>query len=189
MRFEEAQSDEEYVIYASLHLLGEDGTDQGVLTKDGKAIEATANVRSVDDGRVLRLPITFDARGMEGKTVACFVIRELDRRRGLPTQRRNRRRQYGRPLRDGSGKEIGMMGKRRDEMLTDSFDTAEDRMIADLLFYWMNDGSHSIPDDLYIDSFSDAIPRYRRVFREIFERAGHGAHYDMMMGFGANPLG
>lgn len=91
----------------------------------------------------------------------------------------------GEPLRDGSGKEIGMMGKRRDEMLTDSFDTAEDRMIADLLFYWMNDGSHSIPDDLYIDSFSDAIPRYRRGFREIFERAGHGAHYDMMMGVGS----
>ncbi|MBR2682264.1 MAG: VaFE repeat-containing surface-anchored protein, partial [Atopobiaceae bacterium] len=73
LRFEEAQPDEEYVVSASLHLLGEDGADQGVLTRDGKAIEATANVRPVDDGRVLRLPITFDARGMEGKTIACFA--------------------------------------------------------------------------------------------------------------------
>lgn len=79
---------------------------------------------------------------------------------------------------------FGMLGsnKERDGRLVAGFESAEEQMIANSLLYWMNDGSHSIPDDLYIDAYSDAIPRYRRVFHEIFVQSGHGAHYDMMMG-------
>ena len=72
--------------------------------------------------------------------------------------------------------------KKIDDYLVKQFDSAEDQLIARSLLYWVNDGSHSIPDDLFIDQYSDAIPRYRSVFRALFVNSGHGAHYDMMMG-------
>ena len=31
---------------------------------------------------------------------------------------------------------------------------------------WINDGSHSIPDDLHIDSFTDAVPKYHEVLKK-----------------------
>ena len=39
----------------------------------------------------------------------------------------------------------------------------------------------SIPDDLYIDSYTDSIDRYKEIFKEIFIKMDHKAHYDMMM--------
>ena len=62
------------------------------------------------------------------------------------------------------------------------FVSIEEKMIARSLLYWINDGSHSIPDDLFIDSYTDAVPRYKEVFRAIFEKSNHIAHYNMMMG-------
>jgi hypothetical protein len=45
----------------------------------------------------------------------------------------------------------------------------------------VNDGSHFAHDDLY-HSIDDAmVERYLRVFRLIFEKTRHQAHYDMMM--------
>ncbi len=82
---------------------------------------------------------------------------------------------------------FGMLGRRRDERLVEGFDSVEERMVADSLLYWINDGSHSIPDDLFIDSYTDSIPRYKHVFREIFERSGHIEHYNMMMGIEGEP--
>ena len=76
---------------------------------------------------------------------------------------------------------FGMLGKGKDETLLSNFETAEEQMIARSLLFWINDGSHSIPDDLYIDSFTDAVPKYRTVFKEIFRASGHIAHYNMMM--------
>ena len=76
---------------------------------------------------------------------------------------------------------FGMLGADKDETFLANFETAEDQMIAKSLLYWINDGSHSIPDDLHIDSYTDAIPKYRTVFREIFKASGHLAHYNMMM--------
>ncbi len=55
-------------------------------------------------------------------------------------------------------------------------------MICRSLLCWINDGSHSIPDDLFIDSYTDAVPRYKNVFRQIFDKSGNLAHYNMMMG-------
>ena len=46
----------------------------------------------------------------------------------------------------------------------------------------MNDGSHSIPDDLYIDSYSESPDKYRQVFRRVFEVSENIEHYKMMMG-------
>ena len=55
-------------------------------------------------------------------------------------------------------------------------------MIARSLLFWINDGSHSIPDDLHIDSYTDAVPKYYVVFKKIFENSGQLPHYDMIMG-------
>lgn len=77
---------------------------------------------------------------------------------------------------------FGLLGKNRDEYLLCKFNTPEDQMIARSLLYWINDGSHTIPDDLYIDTYTDIIPRYKDVFKAIFEKSGHIAHYNMMMG-------
>lgn len=77
---------------------------------------------------------------------------------------------------------FSMLGKTKDDAIVDSFDTIEEKMICRSLLSWINDGSHSIPDDLYIDSYTDSIDRYKQIFRDIFIRMGHEAHYNMMMG-------
>lgn len=77
---------------------------------------------------------------------------------------------------------FGMLGGRRDDYLVEQFESAEDKMIARSLLYWINDGSHSIPDDLFIDPYTDAIPRYKKVFKDLFEKSNHLPHYNMMMG-------
>jgi wobble nucleotide-excising tRNase len=77
---------------------------------------------------------------------------------------------------------FGILGSKRDDFLVNQFTSAEDKIIARSLLYWINDGSHSIPDDLFIDPYTDAIPRYKTVFRGIFENSQHIAHYNMMMG-------
>lgn len=57
-----------------------------------------------------------------------------------------------------------------------------DRVICKSLFSWLNDGSHSIHDDINIAIDSNTVERNLKIFREIFEKSGHSAHYKMMMG-------
>lgn len=57
-----------------------------------------------------------------------------------------------------------------------------DQQICGSLFSWVNDGSHSFNDDLYISADDAMITRYLDVFRRIFEVTNHLAHYEMMMG-------
>ena len=63
---------------------------------------------------------------------------------------------------------FSILGKNIDDKIIDSFDTTEDKLICRSLISWINDGSHSIPDDLYIDSYTDSIDRYKEIFKEIF---------------------
>ena len=77
---------------------------------------------------------------------------------------------------------FGMLGTKRDDYLVEQFESTEDKMIAKSLLYWINDGSHSIPDDLFIDHYTDAISRYKKVFKDLFEKSNHLPHYNMMMG-------
>jgi len=77
---------------------------------------------------------------------------------------------------------FGMLGSHKDETIEEQFETVEERMICRSLFSWMNDGSHSIPDDLYIDSYSESPDKYRAVFKDVFEKTNHLEHYKMMMG-------
>ena len=68
------------------------------------------------------------------------------------------------------------------EHIIESFDSPEEQTICLSLIYWINDGSHSIPDDLYIDSYTPSTEKYMSVFRQVFEKTGNIAHYNMMMG-------
>lgn len=77
---------------------------------------------------------------------------------------------------------FGMLGNRKYDDIKKKFQTIEEQQICESLFYWINDGSHSIPDDLYIDSYSDSIEKYKTVFKAVFDISGHSAHYNMMMG-------
>ena len=76
---------------------------------------------------------------------------------------------------------FGILGKKVDDTIIDSFNTTEEKIICRSLISWINDGSHSIPDDFYIDSYTDSVERYKQVFKDIFVKMGHEAHYNMMM--------
>ncbi len=56
------------------------------------------------------------------------------------------------------------------------------KLICKSLFSWVNDGSHSALDDLYVSIENSTVENYLKVFRAIFKKAGHIAHYEMMMG-------
>lgn len=58
----------------------------------------------------------------------------------------------------------------------------KERLICKSLFSWVNDGSHSAHDDLYLSIDESVISVYLGVFRKIFERTNHINHYRMMMG-------
>lgn len=57
----------------------------------------------------------------------------------------------------------------------------KEKLICKSLFSWVNDGSHFAHDDLYVSIDSSMVETYLKVFREIFKRSGHLAHYKMMM--------
>lgn len=73
-----------------------------------------------------------------------------------------------------------ILGGYGDEDLIEKF-PEQDREICRSLICWINDGSHCIPDDLYVDSQDDTSERYFKVFKDIFTYTGHEQHYEMMM--------
>lgn len=74
-----------------------------------------------------------------------------------------------------------ILGKFDDKDIVSRFEKIQDQQICLSLLYWINDGSHCIPDDLYISSIDDQAETYLTVFKEIFIKSGHEAHYNMMM--------
>lgn len=62
------------------------------------------------------------------------------------------------------------------------FDTFPEKVICESLLSWVNDGSHCINDDLYIQKNEEDTKIYKKVFKDIFGKAGHLSHYRMMMG-------
>ena len=58
----------------------------------------------------------------------------------------------------------------------------KDKFVCKSLFSWVNDGSHYAHDDLYISIDDINVEMYLKVFRTIFVKTGHLAHYKMMMG-------
>ncbi len=75
-----------------------------------------------------------------------------------------------------------LLGKYGDDYLISKFNTKEEQEICRSLISWINDGSHSINDDLYIELQDRTIESYKKVFRDIFILTDHEGHYNMMMG-------
>lgn len=57
----------------------------------------------------------------------------------------------------------------------------KDQQVCASLFSWVNDGSHSAHDDLYVSVDDGVVECYLDVFKRVFEKTDHKAHYDMMM--------
>ena len=67
------------------------------------------------------------------------------------------------------------------KVIINKFDDYEEQMICKSLLSWINDGSHSISDDLYIEIQDNTIDKYLEVFKQIFIKTDHAGHYNMMM--------
>ena len=58
----------------------------------------------------------------------------------------------------------------------------DDRPVVKILLSWLNDGSHSSMDDFYYTpAMSNGIEKNLAIFKNIFIKTGHIAHYNMMM--------
>ncbi len=79
-----------------------------------------------------------------------------------------------------------ILGKYKDDELINKFPDYESKEICRSLLSWINDGSHCMPDDLYVEALDDSLERYQEVFRKIFEYTNHIEHYNMMMGIKEN---
>jgi wobble nucleotide-excising tRNase len=75
-----------------------------------------------------------------------------------------------------------ILGNFSDDKLIDNFEEYEAQVICRSLISWINDGSHSVSDDLYVESQDDIIDKYIDVFEKIFKFTNHEGHYKMMMG-------
>lgn len=73
-----------------------------------------------------------------------------------------------------------ILGGISDDDILDKFKNPQEKMICRSLICWVNDGSHCIPDDLYIDGQHASSDKYHKVFKAVFEKSGHLAHYEMM---------
>lgn len=60
----------------------------------------------------------------------------------------------------------------------------KEKLACRSLCSWVNDGSHFAQDDLYVSIDDAMVEMYLDVFKAVFEKSGHGAHYRMMMGDG-----
>lgn len=67
------------------------------------------------------------------------------------------------------------------EELCDMFDGKE-KVICRSLCSWLHDGSHYAHDDIYVSIEDSTVENHLRIFREIFTKSKHDAHYKMMMG-------
>jgi wobble nucleotide-excising tRNase len=74
-----------------------------------------------------------------------------------------------------------LLGKYGDDELIQKFKTKEEQEICRSLICWINDGSHSINDDLFIELQDGTVDNYKKVFQNIFSHTNHQEHYDMMM--------
>ncbi|EOW9529672.1 AAA family ATPase [Bacillus cytotoxicus] len=57
----------------------------------------------------------------------------------------------------------------------------EERYACRSLFSWINDGSHHISEDLFVEDSQEVTEKYFEVFKNVFINLGHKSHYEMMM--------
>lgn len=77
---------------------------------------------------------------------------------------------------------FSILGSKRDDVLINKFSSQEEREICRSLLSWANQGSHTLPDDLFIEAPDGTISRYLDVFKNIFNHTENIGHYNMMMG-------
>lgn len=77
---------------------------------------------------------------------------------------------------------FNILGNRRDDYLIGKFKTREEKEICRSLLSWINEGSHTLPDDLYVETPDGTITKYLDVFKNIFVHTENIGHYKMMMG-------
>ena len=75
-----------------------------------------------------------------------------------------------------------ILGKFSDDDIEAKFENLQEQQVCRSLLYWINDGSHCLPDDLFIQNQGDTVDLYLNVFKDVFRYSGHIAHYNMMMG-------
>jgi wobble nucleotide-excising tRNase len=78
-----------------------------------------------------------------------------------------------------------ILGQMDPDAICDKFEGTE-KLICKSLFSWVNYGSHWVDDDLYASIDDSTVDTYLTVFKAIFEKSGHLAHYQMMMGESAD---
>ncbi len=74
-----------------------------------------------------------------------------------------------------------ILGGYVDDDIIDKFDNPQEKEICRSLMCWINEGSHTIPDDLFVELQDNTIENYFNVFKAIFKKTNHIAHYEMMM--------
>lgn len=103
-----------------------------------------------------------------------MLWRELQENTGSPIAIQNSMRR----IIENYFKILGSMG---DEDILSKFECPNEQLICKSLICWVNDGSHCIPDDLYIDGQFSSVDEYNKIFAAVFEKTGHISHYNMMM--------
>jgi len=73
-------------------------------------------------------------------------------------------------------------GGMSNDVILDKFTNHEERQICRSLLTWVNDGSHTLPEDLYVEQSEDYLVKQMDVFKKIFYAMGQSQHYEMMMG-------
>lgn len=76
---------------------------------------------------------------------------------------------------------FAILGGRRDDYLIDKFETPEEKEICRSLISWINEGSHTLPDDFFIEYPHMTVENYLTVFENIFKHTDNYGHYNMMM--------
>jgi wobble nucleotide-excising tRNase len=74
-----------------------------------------------------------------------------------------------------------ILGKYRYDDLIHKFETLEEQGICRSMVCWINNGSHGIPDDLYVEHSEATVDKYFDVFEKIFIKMKHHEHFKMMM--------
>ncbi|EMJ44519.1 ATP-binding protein [Helicobacter pylori] len=72
-------------------------------------------------------------------------------------------------------------GFKHNDSLSECFENIEEKQVCNSFISWLNDGSHGISDDLFVQSQDTSIETYLKVFEKIFKETGHEAHFKMMM--------
>lgn len=81
---------------------------------------------------------------------------------------------------------FSILGSNRDDTLLSKFENPQEKEVFRSLLSWINEGSHTLPDDLFVELPDQSIETYLKVFKDIFIHTNNIGHYEMMMGVQSN---